>query len=206
LKMYRAWFLGWLLKRSPYRVIFSTKSVRKAYNKGVIVRTDKPANLVIGGLTAQRMTWEQTSTIVTMFDLVMAGMPENAAYVISHAVSIFDGNIMTRGSNNHSSFDSRADNDTILRFNSGKLKHRQAKFEDLCQINGIQSSYGEGRNHGDNILSLALAHCEGNEEKVQNLAPNPFARQFKLRDVSGKTTEEKVKALVAYVNYLIEGE
>lgn len=78
-------YFEWLLHYSPYQEVFVTKRGKTAIDHGIFVAdTDKPSNLLFGGLTAARMVSECDRIPNMWNDLVDSGVHPDLAFVFSH--------------------------------------------------------------------------------------------------------------------------
>lgn len=86
-------YLDWLLNRSPWKTAFVTRNVGKAWRDCIVVlNTDAPANMMVGGAVGVRRLWETKRIITTWIDLVKAGVHEDLAYYLA-CVSQHSGGI-----------------------------------------------------------------------------------------------------------------
>ena len=81
-------FLEWLTNFSPYRHTFQSKSASKIIKDGSLVSyTDKPSNLVAGGLIASRLWSEFPNHFNVWKNLVDNGCCPNTAFMMAHYFS-----------------------------------------------------------------------------------------------------------------------
>src|SRR5690606_7904111 len=87
-------YFEWLLNYSPFRSVFVTKSIRRVMSSNLIITdTETPANLMVGGLIATRLAWENYTEngnfrSCILWDLIVQrGLHPNAAFVLAHLLN-----------------------------------------------------------------------------------------------------------------------
>lgn len=88
-------YFDWLFNDSPWNSIFVTKSGAQAWDeRHLVVRTDVPSNLLIGGLMASRVVSESSNPMFVMYDMKDTNIPMNLAFLIGQCLL---GGDMRRG-------------------------------------------------------------------------------------------------------------
>jgi len=79
-------YIDYVLNRSPYCEVFYTKNIEEAIEGGVLINVDLPNNLVLGGMTALRTSWEFPHLVSFFKELVENGVSEDIAFLGAHCV------------------------------------------------------------------------------------------------------------------------
>lgn len=92
-------FYGWLLNSSPWSEAFISSEIELTPVPHVKVRTDRPSNLIVGGLIATRGPWEFPTEVSRWYTMVQEGMEPNLAYLTCTGTG--EGNVPRPWSHNH---------------------------------------------------------------------------------------------------------
>lgn len=204
------WYYRWLLQVSPYRFCIMNKSVKDIQENGLLVRTDVPANYLLGTLIASRYTWSHYEVVLLMRELVKKGVEKNLAFVASHLFrTVYDDSSKIEGYRQHNPHDETlaiqvgyVNQEFVENFSSATLKNPEADYEQrrsYQNVFGLWSGVGttwhyEPELDDDFAGAMALVHD----------------REYRVRTWSGDYEVEQassIKEVVKAINLLIqEGE
>jgi hypothetical protein len=151
-------YYEWLLHYSLFRSVFVSKNLSRILKDRVlIIDPTKDAKLVINGMVAARMAWEQqynTSTrIQVWYDLVQMGTdPAQAFAMVSCLVKKLKGYTL-QANNNHEIFEST--NEVMhLNFLEQNLNLEGHSFKEIGGYSSIGSLFKSNRDDGFDLWSF----------------------------------------------------
>jgi hypothetical protein len=100
-------YTSFLMNDSVFSECIVNKDVKEVGKQGIIVRTDKPANLVATTCIASRQAWEHTDVAKTTLALLDAGVPPRIAEITSYFAKVTDRGLVLHYTSSHSPFNLR---------------------------------------------------------------------------------------------------
>ena len=136
-------FYQWLFNESPYRSVFMNSSYKSALDYGIITRTNKPSNLMLGGLIASRIPTEFGDRLPLWYALVKRGCDKNLAFVLCHCASLEGGRVGYNVLCGHNALEMGEQSLSAIRnFIVGKLVNPQATYDNTLQYTGVTELWG----------------------------------------------------------------
>jgi len=111
-----------------------------------MTRTNKPSNLMLGGLIASRIPTEYDKRLPLWYTLVKRGCDKNLAFVLCHCASL-EGGIVDYGLLcGHNALELEEQSlSTIRNFIVGKLVNPQANYDNTLKYTGVSELWGKAR-------------------------------------------------------------
>ena len=81
-------YYSFLFHESVFAECYVTKDPSRCIEDGVIVRTDRPANLVVAACIATRQAWEKKSIGMTVVGLIKLGLSPRKAHLAAHSIAL----------------------------------------------------------------------------------------------------------------------
>lgn len=167
----KAKYYDWLLHRSPVSHVFISKGVKKVFkDKLVFLSTEHPLNVIMAACIMHRHIWEIPLVPKTWFDLVNAGMDEDAAFAVAHLIYPLAGDkCMIRlnvENTNHTIFDGHIFNDTLINFVNHNLvgatgtTYRADPFVKQKSVRGIFSPHSSHTKNQQDLLPILRQKTE----------------------------------------------
>lgn len=190
-------YYSWLARKSPYRKAFMFQNASHMVDKAFAVfRTDRPANLVVAAMSAQRQAWEYTQVVDTWLYLREHSPKGNPSwhFMLGHVLKVVhdkagDYFVYSAKNSNHVPLNSDG-----LTFKSVRnfLDDTPERINGLLSKGeshqGIQSMFG-GKTYGGNkeissLLKADLLHKEPEEEEklLFSWNENFFKQLFNNKD------------------------
>lgn len=179
------WFVEYILNRSPYADTFITKDPVRALERGFTISSgDHPGNLVGAGVVALRRLWEHVYVAQSAYDLHKAGVPEDLAFLIGHAIQVeskIKPDSVTSWSNNlnwHTSVDIGLMSFKFVKnFFEHKLVTPNDHYVNGGRYNGYSNMYGYS--YEGNLSSYITGNFpyhlyKGDKAPVAVVGTNPF--------------------------------
>lgn len=161
----------WMLNASPFRSAFLTKDADEAFDLGVAVSVDCPANLAVGGLIFHRMVWDSDygDMFKIFFHLMDEGFDAPDAFLASGCIRYqAGGNYINCPLANdlHSVFAFHVETaKTFLRFYEGNVVEQQLSHPLRSEKMGWGRVFHVCRDDDDEGLRFAGV-LEKNEEEI----------------------------------------
>jgi len=135
-------FYNWLIKISPYSSFIINTRYADAMRRGLIVRTDVPANLMVQALVVSRHPWEHTELIDLWYSLVKKGVHPNIAFPLVFFVREEEEDkwIYTLHEGNHKAISSKyLDLEFFKNFMKGEYTAARPNFYNNARYTGMFS-------------------------------------------------------------------
>jgi hypothetical protein len=185
-------YTSFLMNDSVFSECIVNKDVKKVGKQGIIVRTDKPANLVAATCIASRQAWEHPDVAKTTLTLLDAGVPPRIAEITSYFAKVTDRGLVLSYLAGHSPFNLRGTyKGHIKAILEGRL-HKRSEFNtDTYQENRsychIHSMWGCKNGFSDYFTPSFDSEVEKHSD--------PFGLLKRVEDVERKGYKEQVMEL-----------
>jgi len=88
-------YYSFLFNDSVFSDCYVTKDVERCFDKGITVRTDLPANLVVAACIATRQVWEYPEIGRSVSNLIKWGVEPRKAHLVGHHLIVRDNGTYT---------------------------------------------------------------------------------------------------------------
>ncbi|MHA2350999.1 MAG: hypothetical protein ACXADL_15375 [Candidatus Thorarchaeota archaeon] len=171
-------YSNFLMNDSVFSECIVNKDISKLDEQGIIVRTDKPPNLVAAACIASRQAWEHSHVAVTTLRLIKEGVPPRVAEIVSYiAILTKDDTLQMSYTSGHSPMILggmgnktikailASELDMTQRYNRGTYQDVMS-YQDLCRMWGGMvgmrepikfTSYGHNKKKSDPFGLLKYA-------------------------------------------------
>lgn len=151
-------FLRWLRLRSPYSHFILNTSAPDILRRGIVVRTDVPANLLAQLMVSTRQLWEYKDIVSTWNVITKGGINPTLAFALAHSFTYNEDtksfSAMNRASSHNAMDGDYNTKDNLVRMLSGKPANPLPNYEKHSDYHGIFTMWGDRRGGKAYLTSL----------------------------------------------------
>jgi len=184
-------YYDFLLNRSVFADCYVTKSTEGLREGGVVVvRCDRPANLVGAACVAIRRGWEYTSMSKSLINMIRMGIEPNLAHLVSYQVTVNSkgGYKGQKYSGHQSVYSQYFDKSGVENFRAGRLPpssvYSTRLYSDIKRYQGLYGMWNESgaKAYVDNGRALRFR----SREEVRSNVSDPFGLIARLPEKLGR--------------------
>lgn len=181
-------YYDWLINHSPYSDPILTKDPEYVVNKGIVVDSDHPCNLILGGFIAQRYCWENPQLVKNILFFNKIGLSMNMAFSLCHILDMNeDRKPQQVFLQNHTAINGYNLSETqIKNFLVGNKVRPLHHLKKHTYYNNVSRLWGDEVGFSKELLELTSSM------KTEVESVNPFGEVFKKEEKTKITTPTSV--------------
>ena len=151
--------VDWLINRSPYAEHIINKTVADVFDRGLIIRTNIPSNLLAQALIITRQLWEYEYIVKTWLALSKGGINETIAFAFAHLVTEDGGyKCQVTGGGHNSMSGSYMNKEFFKNYLAGTPKNPNEDYISNSSYRGIHTLWSSDHEHlyGDAVSKLVI--------------------------------------------------